>query len=172
MGKRLDDHFERVRAVSATLVFATGPEGALARTTDGGDTWTEIGVSTSEDVIDVSFVDDRIGYALDVAGQLLRTDNAGQSWQILNTGTASRPAGGAGAGQRGRCCSSGPTGVLRSTDGGDSFTRVRGRVLNRSKLFNVDRGGSSVFVYGSKNILVSDDGGPHLAARCACRARR
>jgi hypothetical protein len=36
---------------------------------------------------------------------------------------------------------------------------VRGRVLNRSKLFNVDRGGSSVFVYGSKNILSSTTAG-------------
>ena len=43
----------------------------------------------------------------------------------------------------------GPKGVLRSTDGGDTFTRIRGRLLSRSKLFNVDRGGSSVFVYGS-----------------------
>ena len=89
VGKRLSATFQRVRALSSSVVFATGPAGALARSDDGGVTWTEVGVSTSEDVIDVSFVDEATGYALDAAGTLLRTENSGQSWQILNTGTAS-----------------------------------------------------------------------------------
>ena len=40
---------------------------------------------------DVSYVSLRTGFVLDVTGQLLRTDNAGNSWQILNAGTALRP---------------------------------------------------------------------------------
>ena len=158
VGKRLTTSFERVRAVSSSVAFATGHDGGLARTTDGGVTWIEVGVSTSEDVIDVSFLDERTGYALDAAGVLLRTDNGGQSWQILNTGTASRPQAVLALDTR-VVLLVGPKGVLRSTDGGESFTRVRGRLLNRSKLFNVDRGGGSVFVFGSKNILVSTTAG-------------
>ena len=115
-------------------------------------------MSTSEDVIDVSFADEATGYALDAAGTLLRTDNSGQSWQILNTGTASRPQAVLALGTQ-TVLLVGPKGVLRSTDGGDTFTRIRGRLLSRSKLFNVDRGGRSVFVYGSKNILVSTTAG-------------
>ena len=153
-GKRLSASFERVRALSSSVAFAMGHEGALARTTDGGVTWSEVGVSTSEDVIDLSFVDAETGYALDAAGTLLRTDNGGQSWAILNTGTASRPQAVLALGTE-VVLLVGPKGVLRSTDAGQSFTRVRGRLLNRSKLFNVDRGGGSVFVFGSKNILVS-----------------
>ena len=140
------------------MVFATGPSGALARSDDGELTWTEVGVSTSEDVIDVSFADPAIGYALDAAGTLLRTDNSGQSWQILNTGTATRPQAVLALGTQ-IVLLAGPKGVLRSTDGGNTFTRIRGRLLNRSKLFNVDRGGASVFVYGSKNIFVSTTAG-------------
>ena len=154
VGKRLTTTFSRVRALSAAVAFAPGPAGALARTDDGGVTWSEIGVSTPEDVVDVSFVDTRVGYALDAAGTLLRTDNGGQSWQILDTGTATRPQAVLALGG-GVVLLVGPKGVLRSTDGGDFFDRVRGRLLNRSKLFNVDRAGGSVFVYGSKNILVS-----------------
>ena len=158
VGKRLSTTFQRVRALSASVVFATGPSGALARSDDGGVTWSEVGVSTSEDVIDVSFADEATGYALDAAGTLLRTDNSGQSWQILNTGTATRPQAVLALGTQ-IVLLVGPKGVLRSTDGGDTFTRIRGRLLSRSKLFNVDRGGSSVFVYGSKNILVSTTSG-------------
>jgi photosystem II stability/assembly factor-like uncharacterized protein len=158
VGKRLSTTFSRVRALSPSVAFATGPSGALARSDDGGATWSEVGVSTSEDVIDVSFASEATGYALDAAGTLLRTDNSGQSWQILNTGTAARPQAVLALGTQ-TVLLAGPKGVLRSTDGGNTFTRVRGRLLNRSKLFNVDRGGESVFVYGSKNILVSTTGG-------------
>ena len=158
VGKRLSTTFSRVRALSPSVAFATGPSGALARSDDGGVTWSEVGVSTSEDVIDVSFADQAIGYALDAAGTLLRTDNSGQSWQILNTGTAARPQSVLALGTQ-IVLLVGPKGVLRSTDGGNTFTRVRGRLLNRSKLFNADRGGESVFVYGSKNIFVSTTGG-------------
>ena len=158
VGKRLSTTFERVRAVSSSRGVRDGPEGALARSDDGGVTWSEVGVSTSEDVIDVSFAEEETGYALDAAGTLLRTDNSGQSWQILNTGTAARPQAVLALGTQ-IVLLVGPKGVLRSTDGGNSFTRVRGRLLNRSKLFNVDRGGESVFVYGSKNILASTTGG-------------
>jgi photosystem II stability/assembly factor-like uncharacterized protein len=154
VGARVTDTFTRVRALSTSIVFAAGPSGALARSDDQGSTWSQIGVSTSEDVIDVSFVDERNGYALDAAGTLLRTDNGGQSWEILDSGTASRPQAVLALGN-GVVLLIGPKGVWRSTDGGDFFDRVRGRLLNRSKLFNVDRAAGSVFVYGSKNILVS-----------------
>ena len=158
VGKRLDTTFSRLRALSSQVVFATGSEGALARSDDGGVTWSEVGVSTSEDVIDVSFADAATGYALDAAGTLLRTENSGQSWQILNTGTGTRPQAVLALGTQ-IVLLVGPKGVLRSTDAGNTFTRVRGRLLNRSKLFNVDRGNGSVFVFGSKNILVSTTGG-------------
>jgi photosystem II stability/assembly factor-like uncharacterized protein len=157
-GKRLSASFERIRALSLSVAFAAGHEGALARTTDGGATWSEVGVSTSEDVIDVSFVNPETGYVLDAAGTLLRTANGGQSWEILNTGTASRPQAVLALGTQ-VVLLVGPKGVSRSTDAGQSFTRVRGRLLNRSKLFNADRGGGAVFVFGSKNILVSTTSG-------------
>ena len=115
-------------------------------------------MSTSEDVIDVSFTGDETGYALDAAGTLLRTDNSGQSWQILNTGTETRPQAVLAIGSQ-VVLLVGPKGLFRSTDAGNSFTRVRGRVLSRSKLFNVDRGGNRVFVFGSKNIFASTTGG-------------
>ena len=38
VGKRLAASFERIRALSPSVAFAMGPEGALARTTDGGVT--------------------------------------------------------------------------------------------------------------------------------------
>ena len=42
-------------------------------------------------MIDVSFADAFVGYAVDAAGTVLRTENGGLSWQILNTGYSATP---------------------------------------------------------------------------------
>jgi photosystem II stability/assembly factor-like uncharacterized protein len=157
VGGRLSGSFGRLRATSSSLAFAAGREGTIARTTDGGATWSTIGVSTAEDLYDVSFVSREIGFALDTTGSVLRTDNAGASWQILNTGTSSRPQA-ILAPSAGVVLLIGPRAILRSTDGGGEFSRVRGRRV-RTKLFNADRGGNSIFAYGSKNMIVSTDRG-------------
>jgi len=158
LGERLSQTFTRIRAVSASLVFAVGPNGTLARTSDGGRSWAPLGVSTSEDVIDVSFADAFVGYAVDAAGTVLRTENGGISWQILNTGYSATPQAVLALDPR-TVLLIGGRGVLRSTDGGDTFSRVRARIVAAARLFNVDRAGSRVFAYGSKNIVASSDRG-------------
>jgi photosystem II stability/assembly factor-like uncharacterized protein len=158
VGGRLSESFSRIRAVSASLVFAVGPNGALAQSSDGGRSWTEIGVSTSEDVLDVSFADAFVGYAVDAAGTVLRTDNGGVSWQILDTGYAGTPQAVVALGP-GTVLLIGGRGILRSADGGQSFSRVRARIVAGARLFNADRAGRQVFAYGSKNIIASADRG-------------
>jgi photosystem II stability/assembly factor-like uncharacterized protein len=158
LGERLPQTFTRIRAVSASLVFAVGPNGTLARTSDGGRSWAPLGVSTSEDVIDVSFADAFVGYAVNAAGTVLRTENGGISWQILNTGYSATPQAVLALGPR-TVLLIGGRGVLRSTDGGDTFSRVRARIVAAARLFNVDRAGGRVFAYGSKNIVASSDRG-------------
>jgi photosystem II stability/assembly factor-like uncharacterized protein len=158
LGGRLPQTFTRIRAVSASLVFAVGPNGTLGRSSDGGRSWTPLGVSTSEDVIDVSFADAFAGYAVDAAGTVLRTENGGISWQILNTGYSATPQAVLALDPR-TVLLIGGRGVLRSTDGGDTFSRVRARIVAAARLFNVDRARGRVFAYGSKNIVASSDRG-------------
>jgi photosystem II stability/assembly factor-like uncharacterized protein len=158
VGVRLSQTFTRIRAISSSLVLAVGPNGTLARSTDGGRTWSELGVSTSEDVIDASFADVFVGYAVDAAGTVLRTDNGGVSWQILNTGYSATPQA-VLALDADTVLLVGGRGILRSTNGGQSFTRARARIVAAARLFNADRAGGRVFAYGSKNIVASSDKG-------------
>jgi photosystem II stability/assembly factor-like uncharacterized protein len=158
VGTQLSQQFSRIRAVSASFVLAVGPNGTLARSTDGGRTWSESGVSTSEDVIDASFVDVFVGYAVDAAGTVLRTDNGGASWQILDTGYPATPQA-VLALSADTLLLIGGRGILRSTDGGQSFSRVRARIVAAARLFNADRAGRGVIAYGSKNIVASSDRG-------------
>ena len=89
---------------------------------------------------------------------MLRTENGGISWQILNTGYSATPQAVLALDPR-TVLLIGGRGVLRSTDGGDTFSRVRARIVAAARLFNVDRAGGRVFAYGSKNIVASSDRG-------------
>ena len=124
IGGRLSGTYSRVRAGGQTgTAFAPGDNGSLAKTTDGGKTWTRGNVATSEDVIDVAFPTAQVGYALDSSGGLFRTNDGGATWKTLDTGTTARPFAARRA-DTSTVILAGPTGLRRSTDSGDTFSTV------------------------------------------------
>jgi photosystem II stability/assembly factor-like uncharacterized protein len=161
IGGRLVGKFLRIRAgLVPGSAFAPGDGGALGKTVDGGKTWTRGNVSTSEDVLDVSFPTVDEGYALDTAGGLFRTSTGGQSWKTLDTGTTARPNAVLATSAQ-NVLLVGPTGVRRSTDGGGTFEAVKGKAVSRTPLGAVDRAGSALVAYGSQRIIRSTDAGAH-----------
>jgi photosystem II stability/assembly factor-like uncharacterized protein len=159
IGGRLTGSYSRVRAgAQPGTAFAPGDNGSLARTVDGGRTWTRGNVSTSEDVLDVSFPTAQAGFALDVAGGLFATADGGATWRALDTGTTARPQA-ILAPTPATVLVVGPVGVRRSVDAGDSFAAVRGRAVARARLGGVDPAGRAVFAYGAGAIVRSSDRG-------------
>jgi photosystem II stability/assembly factor-like uncharacterized protein len=159
IGGRLTGNFSRVRAGGQSgTAFAPGDNGTLAKTTDGGKTWTRGNVSTSEDVIDVAFPTAQVGYALDSAGGLFRTNDGGATWKTLDTGTTAHPFQIA-APSTSTVILAGPTGLRRSTDSGDSFTTVKGKDVVKAKLDAIDRAGSALYASGRRDLLRSTDRG-------------
>lgn len=68
---------------------------AVARTTDGGATWTVDSIRSAAGTVDtipgfgvnsMSFADARIGYGVGVYGAIMKTTDGGASWERLNTG--------------------------------------------------------------------------------------
>jgi photosystem II stability/assembly factor-like uncharacterized protein len=159
IGGRLAGNFSRVRAGGqAGTAFAPGDNGTLAKTVDGGKTWTRGNVSTSEDVLDVAFPTAQAGYALDTSGGLFRTNDGGATWRTLDTGTTARPLQIA-APSTTTVLLVGPTGMRRSTDSGDTFSTVSDRDVVKAKLVAIDRAGSALFAYGRRDLLRSTDKG-------------
>jgi photosystem II stability/assembly factor-like uncharacterized protein len=159
IGGRLNGTFTRVRAGGqAGTAFAPGDNGTLAKTVDGGKTWTRGNVSTSEDVIDVAFPTAQVGYALDSAGGLFRTADGGATWKTLDTGTTARPQEIA-APSTSTVILAGPTGLRRSTDGGDTFATITDRDVVKAKFFAIDRAGSALFATGGRDLVRSTDRG-------------
>jgi len=159
VGGRLLGSFSRIRAGKVVgSAFAPGTDGTLARTVDGGRTWTRGNVATSQDVLDVSFPTVNDGYALDVAGGLFRTSSGGATWKTLDTGTTARPAA-VYAPDASTVLLIGPRGVRRSVDGGGSFTAVKGKAVAKTPLREVDSAGSAIIAYGDQDLLRSTDKG-------------
>jgi photosystem II stability/assembly factor-like uncharacterized protein len=159
IGGRLTGRFLRVRAGGqAGAAFAPGADGTLAKTVDGGQTWTRGNVSTSEDVRDVSFPTNAAGFALDTAGGLFRTRDGGATWRPLDTGSTQNAAA-VVAPSATTVLLAGPRGLRRSTDGGDTFAAVSSRGVSGAALTSIDVAGSTLVAYGPRAIFRSADRG-------------
>lgn len=173
VGGRLTGTYSRIRAGGqANTAFAPGSDGTLAKTTNGGVTWTRGNVSTSEDVRDVSFPTASNGFALDDDGGLFRTNDGGGTWRTLDTGTTADPAQ-VMATSPSTVLLVGPRGVRRSSDGGDSFDTVRDPDV-RGRTEVVDRASGALFVYdsGGRTLVRSTNGGRAWSPFPGPRSRR
>ena len=149
----------RVRALSIDIAQVAGLPRAIAATRDGGETWALIGVPTREEVRDVSFSADNLGYVLDAAGGVFRTTNGGGRWSILDVGVTDPPLA-VYAPNAQTVLLIGPRGVLRSTDGGETFSRHSDSDVRVRTLTDVDRAGSgAMVVFGPRVITMSTNNG-------------
>jgi len=76
-----------VSAVSDRVVWASGSDGTVLRTTDGGATWKKLTVTTDAlDFRDIDAVDARTAYALSIgngtASRIYKTTDAGATWTL------------------------------------------------------------------------------------------
>jgi photosystem II stability/assembly factor-like uncharacterized protein len=83
-----------VAAGDATHLWAVGSIGlfdvnqaSIATSSDGGFTWSDQAAPTGEPLNGVWFVSAGAGWAVGENGVILRTQNGGSSWQLLNGGT-------------------------------------------------------------------------------------
>ena len=78
-----DTYFHRTTDEPATLRgWAVGSGGVIAHTTDGGKTWLPQHSGVKDDLRRITFIDEDHGW---IAGRgiLLRTENGGQTWQVI-----------------------------------------------------------------------------------------
>jgi photosystem II stability/assembly factor-like uncharacterized protein len=77
-----------ISAVSATVAWASGANGTILRSTDGGTTWQPRGIRGAEalDFRDIDAFSDRVAYALSIgpgeASRIYKTIDGGSGWDL------------------------------------------------------------------------------------------
>lgn len=84
-------HHYAVDAVSETVVYAGGYGGSFLKSTDGGNTWTSLGIGSSDWINDIHFEDEYTGWVATFPGNtdpgnILKTTDGGKTWvSVHNT---------------------------------------------------------------------------------------
>ena len=73
--------------VDATHGWASGANGIIAVTTDGGDLWNFQPAETNNELTGIVFVDTKQGWVTGEHGMLLHTVDGGVSWENLKSQT-------------------------------------------------------------------------------------
>lgn len=167
VGSRLGAAFSAIRRISSTEALMLGNgggrvrnAGALARTIDGGRSWTDVGAPTTETIVDAAFPNSSSGYLLDASGTVLRTANGGLSWSWVASDPGEQPGAAAIATTDMRhLVLVGPVGIRRSADEGNTISEVTQGIVRRARLTHAQLAGRTLLAWGTRAIVMSRDGG-------------
>ena len=176
----------RLRGVSAVndrVVWASGANGTIVRTTDGGTTWRTLAIPASEklDFRDVDAVSERTAYALSIgpgeASRIYKTTDAGASWTLQFTNDDPKAFFDAMAfwdAERGVAFSDSVDGtfvILLTTDGGRTWSRAPQTSLPAALAGEgaFAASGTNVAVAGSRDVWIGTTSGRVLHSSDAGR---
>jgi photosystem II stability/assembly factor-like uncharacterized protein len=174
----------RLRGVSApsvNVVWASGTEGTIIRTTDGGQRWKRLAIPDADtlDFRDIDAFDERTAYALSIgpgeASRIYKTADGGSTWTLQFRNEDAKAFYDAIAfrdSRRGFAFSDSVDGqflILRTDDGGRTWTRVlrsaspaalAGEGAYAASGSNIAIVGDNIWIGTSRSrVLRSDDGG-------------
>lgn len=116
---------------TAGSAYLLGAGGNLETTTDGGSTWKLLRIPGGGDLVDAAFPNATNGYSVGNDNVLRKTTNGGTAWSSLDAGVSDSTS--LAAASATNVLLVGPVGIRRSTDGGQTFTKVSGNVKATGK---------------------------------------
>ena len=159
----------KIFSLDDQLVIATGYDGLILRSTDGGETFEQIqsGVGTGIDLWGVQMVNDTLGWICGNYQTLLKTTDAGLSWSLVNTGLNQHYWSLDFLNENYGMVVCGNGVVLRSVNGGNSWTQIQ--TGDTRALYSIDiidslhiaaagQWGNDIQYEGGKNVYSSDAG--------------
>ncbi len=151
-----------VVAAGTDRLVAVGERGHILISTDGGESWRQVGAPTRTMLTAVSFHDGKLGWAVGHDAVILRSTDGGESWrQVHHDPEAGGPLFDVYFGDDKRGFAIGAYGLfLESRDGGESWQR---RTISESDahLHQLARSATGrLYLAAERGVLLrSDDGG-------------
>ena len=153
--------------VNASIGFCAG-NNMILKTIDGGKTWTEYSIENlGGKMMQVHFINPQKGYVVGLFNKIVKTEDGGAHWNMVS------PQSGmsyyAISEAKGATYVSGQGNIIKSTNGGDSWTTLTGspsdifaiHFINENKGFAFGRGDYSGGDWGHSygSIYCTSDGG-------------
>lgn len=82
------DTLMSVHFTSSSIGYATGPNGLILKTIDGGNNWSPLSSGITNDLWSIYFPDANTGYIAGLSGTILKTINGGTTWTPQTSGTS------------------------------------------------------------------------------------
>ena len=159
----------KIHSYNGQVVICTGYDGIILRSTDGGENFVQVasGVGTGTDLWGVQMVNDTLGWVCGMNQTLLKTTDAGQTWQQVYPGLNQHYWSLDFLNEQYGIIAAGGGKVLKTTDGGNSWQqRLTG---DNRPLYTIDlidslhiaaagEYGNQIQYEGGKNVYSSDGG--------------
>ncbi|MBS4034493.1 MAG: T9SS type A sorting domain-containing protein [Ignavibacterium sp.] len=145
----------KVHSFDGLVVIATGYDGIILRSTDGGETFTQVvsGVGSGIDFWGVQMLNDTLGFVCGLNHTLLKTIDAGLTWQPVNTGLNQHYWALDFLDENFGIIACGGGKILKTTDGGDTWTEYQAG--DASALYAID-------IINNQNIAASGANGKNV----------
>jgi len=151
----------KTHSYNGEVVIVTGYDGIILRSSDGGDTFEQVpsGVGSGTDLWGVQMLNDTLGWVCGMNQTLLKTTDAGQTWQEVTAGLNQHYWSLDFLNEQYGMIASGGGKVLKTMDGGASWTQIQAG--DTRALYTIDiidtMHIAAAGVYG-KNVYSSDGG--------------
>jgi photosystem II stability/assembly factor-like uncharacterized protein len=159
----------KIFSLDAQLVIATGYDGLILRSTDGGETFEQIqsGVGTGIDLWGVQIVNDTLGWICGNYETLLKTTDAGLSWQSVTAGLNQHYWSLDFLNENFGMIACGNGFVLKTTDGGNNWIQIETSdtralysiyIIDSLHIAAAGGWGNDIQYEGGKNVYSTDAG--------------
>ncbi len=151
--------FKDVHAFDEQNVLVCGYDGLMVKTTDGGATWSEVMVGTTDRLRRMHFISKTAGWVVGSEGIIFKTIDGGKTWQSLDSGVDTSLYGVFFIDDNNGFVVGDDDHVLKTTDGGETWETTvltTGEDFRGVGFIDTNKG----WVVGKDNVLLhTNDGG-------------
>jgi photosystem II stability/assembly factor-like uncharacterized protein len=180
-------NFTTEHLVDVTLIgnlgWATGFDGVILHSIDGGVTWEKQTSGTTMDLQSVDFQNPNLGWAVGWSGTILRTTDGGKNWKTIRGGASVTEIGATSTGsaadkdfasyslstvyfkdeKNGLACGFAGE-LISSNDGGLTWNPVKSPVKTTLSSIAIDKSGR-IWIAADDQLIVSEDAGKTWASQ-------
>ena len=143
-------------AVRGEKIWFGGDNGFLALSDGGDESQLVANIVTTNDLIDISFANGAVGWAVGELGTILKSFDGGYTWELIETFPPYEPVAVVAINHMQAIVACRGSREVKTSDGGESWHDVN---LSNDNVTRFDKGGNSIYATCGGSVSISHDSG-------------